>query len=330
MRFMNWLFIGIRIIILCLGLFSVALIIWPNIWQPSFEAIENGTVTSMDYEPDAYEKLLISIDNNLPHHRYQKISDSIKYIQNLEKFSNHLSFSGWGFGSMGFYKRDRKGMLIFDSTYHHYTNQYIPDSTYFISLPGYYLKMDHSTFRKNDTTFLKYPVITKRDTINHTISGRYEIKPLRVDVRDLPDKIINPYEEKRELFIRVSKSQYTWYLIMMLPIALLLLLLFLWGVILQIIRVIEDIANQEAFRKKTYRRLYIIAASLWSNVLIGLIIKYVANFKFSSYIDQAFYLRFSDFFFTNISYIISGFIAFCLAHAFRKGYQLQKEQELTI
>lgn len=169
MRFMNWLFIGIRIIILCLGLFSVALIIWPNIWQPSFEAIENGTVTSMDYEPDAYEKQLMSIDNNLPHHRYQKISDSIKYIQNLEKFSNHLSFSGWGFGSMGFYKRDRKGMLIFDSTYHHYTNQYIPDSTYFISLPGYYLKMDHSTFRKNDTTFLKYPVITKRDTINHTI-----------------------------------------------------------------------------------------------------------------------------------------------------------------
>ncbi len=102
MRFMNWIFIGIRMIILCLGLFSVALIIWPNIWQPTFESIENGTITSMDYEPDAYEKQLMSIDNNLPHHRYQRISDSIKYIQNLEKFSNHLSFSGWGFGYMGF------------------------------------------------------------------------------------------------------------------------------------------------------------------------------------------------------------------------------------
>lgn len=330
MRFMNWLFIGIRIIILCLGLYVLALFIWPSIWQPKFEAFNNETVTFMDYEPDAYEKQLFSIDDNLPHHRYQQISDSIKYIQNLEKSTNHLSISGWGFGNIGFYKRDEKGMIIFDSTYNRYTIQYIPDTTYFISLNGYYLKQAHSTFRKNDTTFLKYPVITKRDTINHTISGRYEIKPLRVDVRDLPDKIINPSAEKRELLIRVSKSQYNWYLIMMTPIALLILLLFLWGVILQMIRVIEDIANQEAFRKKTYRRLYIIAASLWSIILIGLMIKYIANFKFNTYIDQALYLSFTDVFSTNITSIISGFIAFCLAHAFRKGYQLQQEQNLTI
>ena len=330
MRFMNWLFIGIRIIILCLGLYILALFIWPSIWQPKFESHPNQTATFMDYEPDAYEKQLFSIDNNLPHHRYQRISDSIKHIQNLEKFTNNLHLSGWGLGTIGCFKRYRKDIIVFDSTYSRHNIQHIPDTTYFISLNGYYLREDHSTFRKNDSTFLKYPVITKRDTINHSISGHYEIKPLLMDVRDLPDKIISPYEEKRELLIRVSKSQFTWYLIMMIPIALLILLLFLWGVILQMIRVIEDIANQEAFRKKTYRRLYIIAISLWSNVLIGLIIKYVANFKFSSYIDQAFYLRFSDFFFTNISYIISGFIAFCLAHAFRKGYQLQQEQNLII
>lgn len=330
MRFMNWLFIGIRIIILCFGLFLVALIIWPNIWQPTFEAIENGTVTSMDYEPDAYEKQLMSIDNNLPHQRYQRISDSIKYIQNLEKSANNLFTSGWGFGFIGFYKRDKKGIIVFDTTYNHYTIEYIPDTAYFISLDGYYLKTDHSTFRKNDTTFLKYPVITKRDIVNNRIYGRYETKPLLVDLRDLPDKIDNPSEEKRELFIRVSKSQYTWYQIIMAPIGILIGLVFLWGVLLQIIRIIEDIANQEAFRKKTYRRLYIIAASLWGIVLIGLIMKYLVNFKFTTYIDQAFYLSFADFFSTNIIYIISGFIAFCLAHAFRKGYQLQQEQNLTI
>lgn len=330
MRFRDWISIGFRIIILCLGLYLLALIIWPEIGQPKFEWLGNGAITSMDYEPDPYEKELMSISDSLPHYRYQHLADSIKNKQNLEKSANNLSMSGWGFGLTGFYKRERKAIVVYDSAYSQETLEYIPDTTYFISLGEYYLKRDHSTFRKNDTTFLRYPVITKRDSIRHRIYGRYEIKPLLVDLRDLPDKIDNPSEEKRELFIRVSKSQYTWYQIIMAPIGILIGLVLLWGVLLQIIRIIEDIVNQEVFRKKTYRRLYIIAACEWGSIVLVMIMSYIRDLYFGAYIDQAFYLCYANFFSESTSPIIYGLIAFCLGYAFRKGYQLQQEQNLTI
>lgn len=330
MRFKDWLSIGFRIIILCLGLYLLALIIWPEIGQPKFEWLGNGAITSMDYEPDPFEKELMSISDSLPHYLYQRLADSIKNKQNLENSTNDLSFSGWGFGLTGFYKRDKKAIVVNDSAYGQETLEYIPDTTYFISLGEYYLKRDHSTFRKNDTTFLRYPVITKRDSIRHRIYGRYEIKPLLVDLRDVSDKIDNPAEEKRELFIRVSKSQYTWYQIIMAPIGILIGLVFLWGVLLQIIRIIEDIVNQEVFRKKTYRRLYIIAACEWGSILLVMIMSYIRDHFFGAYIDQAFYLRYSNFFSESTSPIIYGLIAFCLGYAFKKGYQLQQEQNLTI
>jgi hypothetical protein len=330
MRFIKWLLIVVRILVICLALYVLAIILWPNTWGPTFEPIEVNTITSMSNEPDEYEKQLMAIDDNLPHHVYRKISDSIKHIQNLEKMANHPSMDGWILGFAGFHQKKIKKNIFFDSTYQKHSIQSIPDTSYYIGLNGYYLKMDHSTFRKNDTTFLKYPVITKRDTLNKRISGHFETKPLLVDVNDLSDKIEVPYKEKRELLIRVSKNQYWSYMLIIAPIGILSLLFVLWGIILQSIRVLEDIANQEAFKKKTYKKLYIITISFWSIVLIQLMMSYALHFYFKSYIDQAFYLRFTDFFSNHLTNILGGFITFCLAYAFRKGYQLQQDQNLTI
>lgn len=330
MRFIKWLLIIVRVLVICFALYMLSIILWPDTLGLRFESIENGTVTSMTWEPDEYEKKLMSIDNSLPHNIYQRLSDSIKYIQTLEKNANYLSSDAWLLGFIGFHTRKERKSIFFDSTYRRYTMQSIPDTSYFIGLNGYYLKKDHSTFRKNDTTFLKYPVITKRDTLNKRISGHFETKPLLVDVNDLSDKIEVPYKEKRELLIRVSKNQYWWYMLIIAPIGISSLLLVLWGIILQSIRVLEDIANQEAFKKKTYKKLYIITISFWSIVLIQLMMSYALHFYFKSYIDQAFYLRFTDFFSNHLMNILGGFITFCLAYAFRKGYQLQQDQNLTI
>ena len=330
MRIIQWLLIGVRILIICFALYMLALIFWPKLLGFQLEMTEDGTVTSMSYEPDKYENQLMMLDENLPHRDYRRISDSIKYIQELEKSANYLSMDGWILGFMGYHKRKEKKIVVYDSSYRKYTIQRIPDTTYFISLNRFYLEMDHSTFRRNDTTFLKYPVITERDTINKRISGHYETKPLLIDVQDLSDKVNNAHDQKRELLIRVSQTQYTWYFIIMIPIAILLILMFLWGVILQTIRILEDIANQDVFRKKTYRRLYIITICLWGSVLIRIIMSYILKIYFDAYIDKAFYLRFSDFLSESTSYILFGFITFCLAYAFRKGYQLQQDQNLTI
>lgn len=237
---------------------------------------------------------------------------------------------GWILGFAGFHQKKIKKNIFFDSTYQKHSIQSIPDTSYYIGLNGYYLKLDHSTFRKNDTTFLKYPVITERDTSNKRISGHYEIKPLLVDVNDLSEKIDNPHLQQRELLIKVSKTKYWWYMIIISPIGILSILLVLWGIILQSIRVLEDIANQEVFIKKTYKKLYIITISFWSIVLIKLIMSYALHLHFNTYIDQAFFLRFTDFFTNHVTNILGGFITFCLAYAFRKGYQLQQDQNLTI
>ncbi len=330
MPMVRWLLIGVRILVICFALYMLAIIFWPASLGFGLGMSEEDTVTSMSYDPDQYETQLMMLDVNLPHKDYQRISDSIKYILDLEKSANYISMDGWVLGFMGYHKRKEKKTVIYDSSYRKHTIQRIPDTTYFISLNGFYLKMDHSTFRKNDTTFLKYPVITQRDTVNKRISGHYEIKPLLIDVQDLNDQTIYVPEQERELFIRVSQSQYTWYFIIMIPLAVLLLLMFLWGVVLQTIRILEDIANQDAFRKKTYRRLYIITICLWGSVLIRILVSYLLKLYFDTYIDKAFYLRFSDFLSESTGYILFGFITFCLAYAFRKGYQLQQDQNLTI
>lgn len=329
MHIIRWLLIGVRILVICFALYLLALIVWPNLFFMD-EFSEEGTVTSMTYDPDKYEVQQMLLDKNLPYKDYKTLSDSITHIKQLEKFANSLSLNGWMLGFMGVHKQLKKNILFFDSSLRKHSLKEVPDTTYYIGLEGYYLKSDHSTFRRDDTTFLRYPVITKRDTIRKLIDGHFEIKPLLVDVQDLPEKIDNPLNQKRELLIKVSKQQYKWYLIIFSPIAILTFLLFLWGVILQSIRVVEDIANQAAFRKKTYKKLYITTISLWGIVLIKIIMSYSLAAYFSSYIDKAFYLRFFDFISESISYIIGGFITFCLAYAFRKGYQLQQDQNLTI
>lgn len=330
MRFIKWLLIIVRVLVICFALYMLSIILWPDTMGLRLESIENGTVTAMTWEPDEYEKQLLSIDDSLPHRIYRHLSDSIKYIQTLEKNANYLSSDAWLLGFIAFHTRKERKSIVFDSTYRRYTMQSIPDTTYFIGLNGYYLKMDHSTFRKNDTTFLKYPVITERDSINKRISGHFETKPLLVDVNDLSDKVEVAYNEKRELLIRVSKNKYRWYMLIVVPIGILSLLFVLWGIILQSIRVLEDIANQQAFIKKTYKKLYIISISFWSIVLIRLVMSYALHFHFSTYIDQAFYLRVTDFFSDHVMNILGGFITFCLAYAFKKGYQLQQDQNLTI
>jgi hypothetical protein len=329
MHIIRWLLIGVRILVICFALYLLALIALPNLFFKN-ELSEQGTVTSMTYDPDKYELQLMSLDNNLPYKDYKTLSDSITQIKQLERIANFLSMDGWMLGFIGFHKQSEKSILFFDSSLRRHSLKEVPDTTYYIGLDGYYLKSDHSTFRRNDTTFLRFPVITKRDTIRKIIDGHFEVRPLSVDVQDLAEGINNPMNQKRELLIKVSKQQYKWFLIVFSPIAILLLLLFLWGVILQPIRILEDIANQEAFRKKTYKKLYFTTISLWGIVLLKIILSYSLSAYFSSYIDPAFHLRFYDFISESISYIIGGFITFSLAHAFRKGYQLQQDQNLTI
>lgn len=330
MRIIHWLFIGIRILILCGALFLAGLLLWPGKFQTILGSDEMGSVTTMEYEFDEYEQQLFALDNNLPHHIYKRLEDSIKNLQSLQKISNQLSLEGWGFGEYGFYKTNHRKIVVYDSSIMHYNTQLVPDSGYFIGLDNYYLKEDHSTFRKQDTTFLKYPVITKRDSVNKRITGHYKTKPLLVEVEDLPEKITTTDNQKRILLIPVTKAKYAWYVIFITLFELLYLLFVIWGIILQPLRVLEDIANQEVFEKKTYQKLYITCYCLWGSLVFDFLMRHLMHWHFSSYIDPAFYIRLSDSITGSFNIIITGIITMAIAYAFKKGYQLQEDQNLTI
>jgi Protein of unknown function (DUF2975) len=194
---------------------------------------------------------------------------------------------------------------------------------YYLSLKGYKTD-DETVFFIQDSTYnLAYVVwdSVKKRTFNSTREGHYERKTIPVRYAKEDEKILIP----------LTKTQYTvaYTILLVLQWAILSLwLFFTFGLTLQIL---ISISKGNAFSEKNIYRLRLIAAFIFLNAVIATTTPYLLHLIFGSKIPGDFKVAsFYSTLYQNLVYFFVAAIVFIVSIAFKKGYKLQQEQELTV
>lgn len=295
--------------------------------QPLDPYFDNATI--YEYKP-LHKKQLNSLNDSLPHYRYKELEDSLAQIESLKKMNNKLLISGFSIGFLGYYTQIKDSIFIDSITQASKTIER-KKVNYYLGLSNYYINSHHyQTFRDSGRTYLKYPIWTKIDSAKKSRSGYYDVKPLNIDVDDLPEEKIHQFNTPRTLYIQISKTKFNTLKIIIGGLQTLLAIFSFIVIFLMPIWVLKDIANNACFEERTYKRLFLIAITILTNCFINTISPYLIRWFLGDTIPDAFSLNLALSLKNMISSIIAGYVILILAFAFRKGHRLQQEQTLTI
>lgn len=92
--------------------------------------------------------------------------------------------------------------------------------------------------------------------------------------------------------------------------------------------VLLEVASGKAFTVKNYRRLFYIAGIIALFPITSLFTQVILQWSYRSYYAGDLLPDFDSG--NKISWMLAALVVFLLALAFRKGYRMQQEQELTI
>lgn len=270
-------------------------------------------------------------DDSLPNYRYREIEDSLRWIKDVHKFNNTFSTEGFSASYLGFYTARRRDSFYMKTGVKGIRS--IPinkPAGYYLGLDNYFLAEDHETFRNNDRTFLKYPVWTHKDSSKKHRTGYYKIQQLDIDVATLSEEKKYNTNEPRTVYIQVSKTKFETLKTIIGGITILTKVFFLIVCFLLPLWVINDIARGICFKKKTYKRLFLIAFTILGSILFDILLAYITHWLYKEKIPAAFSLNLRMMISNSIVWLVAGYITLVFAFAFRKGYKLQQEQSLTI
>lgn len=191
---------------------------------------------------------------------------------------------------------------------------------YYFTLQGYKLDNDSKFFMENGKYYLAFVVWDKMQD-NDKKYGHYERKEIAVRYSEQEKKILIPLTLKQHSLVSILLNALSW--LYMATYAF-----FVIGLPLQIIL---SISNGKAFTSKNIIRLNLITVFLLVMALLLSFLPSIIHIIFSKYIDSNFSTpTIWRTIFQNLSLYIYSAIAFVLNIAFRKGYKLQEEQELTV
>ncbi len=197
------------------------------------------------------------------------------------------------------------------------------EKLYFIGVGGYSTDYDTKFFIQNGTYNLAYVVwdSVKKRTYDSTKTGHYERK--QIDVRySEKDKIVLIPISKKSYNILNTLLNIAFFLLIFYSILVLLILPFL---------LLVAISRGHAFTAGNIKALKIISFSLFLFTLIKLCAPYIIRFFFRKKIPAEMELTpFTQLVSNNMSLIFSFIAVFLLMKAFKKGYKLQQEQDLTV
>jgi len=129
------------------------------------------------------------------------------------------------------------------------------------------------------------------------------------------------------LMIPVSKTAYRVWQIAMFVILGLGLVLF-WLAFRKFVQVLVEIAQGNAFSVRNYQRLYFITNTIGAYLLCILLARLVLQWAFSSYYSGD--LVITTDWWQNAKWALFVIAFYFIARAFKTGYDIQQEQELTI
>ena len=193
---------------------------------------------------------------------------------------------------------------------------------HFLAMGNYSLDPDSKFFIRNKTYNLAY---LKWDTIvrngDTSISGHYLSKPLAV--RYIPDR--------KKILIPVSKSGYDFWRVAIPVLGLLLAMCMAYVYIGLPIHILLSISSGYAFTEKNIRALHTITLVLVIHATLTIFLPYIIRAFYSRLIPRDFELpslgnRIMD----HVYMLLIAVVLLAIARAFKKGYRLQQEIELTV
>lgn len=246
------------------------------------------------------------IDDSLPHYQYKRIEDSLKAIYDKQVIVNEGRFmSGSSFGMFGV--QTTKG------------SPYESDKWY-ISLYGYHLKDPSSDFFINNGTYNLAVVKWLTRTGDHR-EGIYERKQIPVRFNKSKDTILIP----------MSRAQYNVLSPIVSLLPLLLIGIFFYFLVGLPAVVLINISKGKAFSEKNIAMLNTSTMAMLVYTLVAIFIPYIIRLAFQSRIPGDFtQVSFADAIFDNLGNIIVCIAFFLITKAFKRGYKLQEDQDLTI
>jgi hypothetical protein len=195
---------------------------------------------------------------------------------------------------------------------------------YFIQFPGYTIKEDASFFINKDKYYISYTIW---DTLypNSTQMGHKQTKEVRVryatgDSDDNGGSLLIPISEQTYDVIHVLVTIFT--------VAFIVTFFFL--LVILPYNVVISIATGTPFTRANIKRLYIAGWTMIGGALLTSLIPWIIELFLRSKLPDEIYFPFLLSLTDAKPWLIAGVVVLLVASAFKRGYKLQQDQDLTI
>ena len=253
---------------------------------------------------------------------YLTIRDSINYIRDWTVYRLRAGGDGVTTPFVGVVKLNEcDSCYSFDKK--KFRSEY--KNKYFIRLNGYTLEDEASFFIQNDKYYIRYPIwdsiygngsATGHDTTKE-VSVRYSI----------------PNEENTavgSLLVPISANTYRFMNTLIWILAVACIVLFVYIFLALPVRTLYRIAEGHPFTKRNIRRLYTVGWALLAIPILPPLVSVIIEWFLRNKIPGEIYYPFFQSILDNRAFLIAGLVVLLIAYAFKKGYKLQQEQDLTI
>jgi len=202
---------------------------------------------------------------------------------------------------------------------------------YYLGISGYHLRMDTIFHFRNGRNYLRYP---SWDSVHwhgedRTRFGHYVLKevPFRYSYNNFDNRLSDP---SGQVLVPIGRGAYKAFLVIIPLLNGLFFITILYICIGLPAKILIRIAQGQVFIRKNIRQLYLAAITIPAAMVIMLLLHAIMQWVFRR--DLTSDLQFS---YLSIDWdsgwsIVASIVFFLIAKAFKKGYDLQNEQDLTI
>ena len=254
-------------------------------------------------------------DDSLPYFKYKVLNDSAVRVREKRKRINETpSLSGWSIGYIGFYNSEDNIS----------SDKKRPENLeYYFGIKNCELDYDASFFIQNNTYNLAY---LKKDGVKY--KGKDSITYYHYERKEIKARYAS---KDKNLLIPISKKSYTVYS------SILAILSYSYFVIVFYIfvglgfKIVISISKGQAFNLANILRFKIMSITLGVITIFSCLKPLLLKILFQNYLIKEFSLpSFWSLFGENIFTFFFAIALFIVSQAFKRGYKLQQEQNLTI
>jgi len=203
---------------------------------------------------------------------------------------------------------------------------------YYVGLQGYSLSNDTVFHFRYGRNYLHYP---SWDSIRHNKYGD-QVRYGHYMVKEVPFRFVyddfekRGWENKGTVLIPVSKGAYRWlYWLSNAGLCVgIMLIIFIFFALPA--KILLRIAQGQAFTRKNIRQLHLVAWTILGCIVFLALLRIILRVIFRKYLTSDLHFDYLQIIKDNSTGILIAIVFFIIAKAFKKGYKLQNDQDLTI